>query len=210
MWGLCPDFDPSTTDKNPSYRSDKILILMKRSWKKGRDLRHQLFNMKSKPQITRNLLMTVYKGKDFFVKTKRIAAFNSLFCSCFLFYFFPGSCNVHLHCHTGARRNDSEVKHCCEETISLTSMCKLITPGVCECIFVLQEFVSAPGCCKKQPCRGRVQCEQIPAFNRQVLMGQECCSCKIWKENHSALQKDLAEDDSTSTIHQSITSQNPT
>jgi len=126
------------------------------------------------------------------------------------FNFFPGSCRVHLHCYMGARRNDSEVKHCCEETISLTSMCKLTTPGTCKCIYALQEFVCAPGCCKKQPCKGRVWCEQISAFNCQILMGQECCSCKIWKENHSVLQKDLAEDDSTSTIHQSITSQNPT
>lgn len=45
----------------------------------------------------------------------------------------------------------------------------------------------------------RVWCEQIPAFNCQVLMGQECCSCKMWKQNNSVLQKDLAEDDSAST-----------
>jgi len=33
-----PEFDPSTTAKNPSFRSDKVVILMKRSGKRGGDL----------------------------------------------------------------------------------------------------------------------------------------------------------------------------
>lgn len=42
----------------------------------------------------------------------------------------------------GASRSDSEVKHCCKESISLSSMCKLTTPGACNHVCVLEEHHS--------------------------------------------------------------------
>lgn len=50
---------------------------------------------------------------------------------------------ISLQCsHAGESRNDSEVKHCHGENISLACKWKLTTPGACKCIFVLKELVS--------------------------------------------------------------------
>lgn len=50
---------------------------------------------------------------------------------------------ISLQCsHAVESRNDSEVKHCHEENISLACMWKLTAPGACKCIFVVKELVS--------------------------------------------------------------------
>ena len=66
-----PEFDPSTTAKNPSFRKSRHFDEKKR-WKeveRGVEIspweqKHQLSNTRLKPQITQNLLMTAYKGND--------------------------------------------------------------------------------------------------------------------------------------------------